>query len=738
MQIKMLVIFQVVAMLGATGALNSTSPTANNTDSIGWGALNSTKPTANNTDSIGWGALNSTKPTASNTDSKGWGTTDSTTLTTNTKSPQKIARVYLMMGLSNCSGRVEVEYNGTWGTVCDDHWGKDEATVVCRELGCGDAMVVVNSSAFGLKKGKIWLDDVNCTGSENFLSECDHRQWGESDCSYKEDAGVICEREDLEKLQKMLNKCSGNYYRTKGEEICKDPTGFRLADGPHRCHGRVEIELNGTWGTVCDDLWDPMSTKVVCEQLQCGSPINFSGENGSHVKGDPSSPIWLNEVRCRGTESVLWGCRSSYWGELECHHKEDVEVVCEYRSLIQKQAYNPFRDDLIPMVASIILAVLLIIVSTALAYQIYHRNDPVPDEKGVRPVNPREYGIYEDIDYGRVKRLSKMSHVSEATNSSASINKLDYYVDEDEELASHNEDVLAESYDDVENGSLLDKKEYYDDVEGAEAGDIELKVMGGGAKEYYDDVAQDEDSDEATGPSSDPTDQAAKEYYDDLGQAGSVNERVHDDAETETDKKQGSYENVPSICTGSAPKTRKPAAGVHDDAETETDKKQGSYENVPSICTGSAPKTRKPAAGVHDDAETETDKKQGSYENVPSICTGSAPKTRKPAAGVHDDAETETDKKQGSYENVPSICTGSAPKTRKPAAGVHDDAETETDKKQGSYENVPSICTGSAPKTRKPAAGDYDDVGTEAGESESGYDNVADCTSGHPRTGLRD
>ncbi|XP_078391186.1 scavenger receptor cysteine-rich type 1 protein M130-like [Cetorhinus maximus] len=608
------------------------------------------------------------------------------------------------MGLSPCSGRVEVEYNGTWGTVCDDHWGDEEAAVVCRQLGCGGAKVVVNSSAFGLKKGKIWLDDMNCTGREASLSECAHRQWGESDCSYKEDAGVICEKEDLEKLQKMLNKCSGNYYRTKGEEICADPTGFRLADGPHRCWGRVEIELNGTWGTVCDDLWNAMSTKVVCEQLKCGPAINSSGEEGSHTKGDPTSPIWLNQVQCRGNESVIWGCRSSYWGELDCHHKEDVEVVCEFLPLLQAPGYDPFRDDLIPVVASIILAVLLVIVSTALAYQIYHRNDPVSGGKGVRPVDAREYGIYEDIDYGRVKRLSKMSHVSEATNSSASINKLDYYVDEDEELARMNGDdaALAEGYDDVENGNLQDKKEYYDDVEGEEAGDIELKVMRGGAKEYYDDVAEAKDSDQASEPNSDPTDQAAKEYYDDVAEAGSANERVHDDAETETDKKQGSYENVPSVCTGSAPKTRKPTAGVHDDVETETDKKQGSYENVPSICTGSDPKTKKPTAGVHDDVETETDKKQGSYENVPSICTGSGPKTKKPAAGVHDDAETETDKKQGSYENVPSVCTGSDP------------------------------------KTKRPAAGDYDDVDTEPGESESGYGNVADCTSGHPRSGLRD
>ena len=61
-----------------------------------------------------------------------------------------------MAGGNATAGRVEVLFDGKWGTICDDHWGMSDAEVVCRQLNLGKPLAITKkASPFGEGSGEI-------------------------------------------------------------------------------------------------------------------------------------------------------------------------------------------------------------------------------------------------------------------------------------------------------------------------------------------------------------------------------------------------------------------------------------------------------------------------------------------------------------------------------------------------------------------------------------------------------
>ena len=94
-------------------------------------------------------------------------------------------------GNSDKEGRLEIYHDGIWGTVCDDQFTTEDAIVACRQLGYSSG-TAHRRAAFGTGQGPIWVDGVQCAGSESRLADCTFPSWGLNNCNHSEDVSVSC------------------------------------------------------------------------------------------------------------------------------------------------------------------------------------------------------------------------------------------------------------------------------------------------------------------------------------------------------------------------------------------------------------------------------------------------------------------------------------------------------------------------------------------------------------------
>ena len=87
---------------------------------------------------------------------------------------------------------MEIFYDGSWGTVCDNYWDIKDTRVVCRQLGFPYAVSAPISAHFGSGNGQVWQDNAGCKGSESTIVNCPRSGRPMVDCSHNEDASVIC------------------------------------------------------------------------------------------------------------------------------------------------------------------------------------------------------------------------------------------------------------------------------------------------------------------------------------------------------------------------------------------------------------------------------------------------------------------------------------------------------------------------------------------------------------------
>uniref|UniRef100_A0A8C7JVI7 SRCR domain-containing protein n=1 Tax=Oncorhynchus kisutch TaxID=8019 RepID=A0A8C7JVI7_ONCKI len=188
---------------------------------------------------------------------------------TNSFSPESVR---LLNGSGLCSGRVEVKSNQSWASVCEADFDRQDAEVVCRDVGCG-APAALQGGLYGEGEGQNWDKEFQCKGKESLLLDCDTSDRENNTCLPGNAVGLTC----------------------------SEPDDVRLVGGGSRCAGGVEWYDQGEWRIVGTYDWDDVAA-VVCRQLGCGSTVSVLP--GNTTRGFA--------VYCDGDESALRECRRTY------------------------------------------------------------------------------------------------------------------------------------------------------------------------------------------------------------------------------------------------------------------------------------------------------------------------------------------------------------------------------------------------------------------------------------------
>jgi len=137
------------------------------------------------------------------------------------------------MKLTDCNKiacRLETLYNGVWGSVCGEGWGKRNTRTICKAFGFPGAGVVKKHFMSGLyntgSKGHVWLANVQCKGKEGDIADCKHKGFGKHKCGHYEEVGLCCKPRPWD-----TDPATIKLGARKGKSKGKVPLKFQLPPG---------------------------------------------------------------------------------------------------------------------------------------------------------------------------------------------------------------------------------------------------------------------------------------------------------------------------------------------------------------------------------------------------------------------------------------------------------------------------------------------------------------------------
>ncbi|XP_060572663.1 scavenger receptor cysteine-rich domain superfamily protein-like, partial [Ruditapes philippinarum] len=207
-------------------------------------------------------------------------------------------------------GRVEVEVDDIWGTICSHeylyNWDYlyNSANVICNMIGLR-YYNYYPFARYGRGEGPIHIESLKCY-SPNYtdINDCEHDANNNNNyydyyyCSHADDFSVVCFGPSL------------------------NITDVRIINGTGPNDGRAEIKVDNTWGTICDSNFALRDAEVFCNMLGLKAMRFFTGA----LYGEGSGPVYIDQLFCYSDDVVLSDCQYLFLNE--CSHSRDVSIAC--------------------------------------------------------------------------------------------------------------------------------------------------------------------------------------------------------------------------------------------------------------------------------------------------------------------------------------------------------------------------------------------------------------------------
>ena len=244
--------------------------------------------------------------------------------------------VRLTGGVHKSQGIIEIACGGKWRTVCGGdalHAGaqgttsfsQNEANAICWQLGFTEASSYVaheipvgdNSSLDDQQSSRSWYDLPPCTNDyQSCTFTCSDNQMS---CSANQQSSNV--------TYGIWVEC--NHTITYG--TLRLAAHARHGEISRKSQGRLEIFIEGQWGTVCAATFGSREADVACQQLGYYRALWYNRSNAVAVDKEVYNtvPVALTGVKCTAEDNKVAYCSRHQLPEgMTCMHNDDIILAC--------------------------------------------------------------------------------------------------------------------------------------------------------------------------------------------------------------------------------------------------------------------------------------------------------------------------------------------------------------------------------------------------------------------------